>query len=51
MSKAILSGVAHQLAQFVGQLFDDNSETLKLLEHADQVFAGEATDHLQVFTN
>lgn len=43
------SRVAHQLAQLVGQLFDDHAEALELLEHADQVLAGEAADHLQVF--
>lgn len=42
--------VAHQLAQLVGQLLDDHAEALELLKHADQVLAGEATDHLQVFT-
>ena len=42
--------LTYQLAEFSGQLLDHHAETLELLEHADQVLAGEATDHLQVFT-
>lgn len=38
----------HQLTEFIGQLLDHHTQTLQLLEHADQVLAGEATDHLQV---
>lgn len=40
----------YQLAEFIGQLLDHHTKTLKFLEHADQVLTGEATDHLQVFT-
>lgn len=40
----------YQLAEFIGQFLDHHPKTLKLLEHADKVLAGEATDHLQIFT-
>lgn len=42
--------VPYQLAEFIGQLLDHHAKTLKFLEHADQVFTGEATNHLHVFT-
>lgn len=38
----------HQLAEFIGQLLHHHTETLQLLKHTDQVFAGEPTDHLQI---
>lgn len=40
----------YQLAEFVGQLLDHDTEALQLLKHADQVLTGEATDHLQIFS-
>ena len=34
----------HHLAQLVGQLLDDHTEALELLEHPRDVLAGEAAD-------